>query len=586
MLKGFVSVVALIGIVCGAAARPGSQTQMQPTVGRKIALLVGVSNYGGTLNTDPTRGSVTDLRMAHSDATKLFTVLQNLGWQSTLAISGPGGNEQISLASKERILNLLKEIAADSRPEDTFLFYFSGHGMTLDGEGYLWPADGHYERVGLDWNPRLKTLISFRELESIFKTMKSRKRVLVSDACREERKATATRSLTNSTNDMPQKEQTDISKLNSKLGEVVTADFLVSSAALYSCIVGEYSWETEKGGVYTEALVEALERDEESVDARGRITPALVKTSAAKKVAAWAQKNGKRQTPEAVIRERDPIILGVRKLVVQNPAPTPSPDLAPVGSVLQNNPASTTPEGTEDLSDSISLLGGSIVSRTNLDRWHKLVYRHTLVDRDAMDDEELARFEGETTLSQKSGTANSATYEVTFNLAQWAVKPYRGGGQKNLSFPFRPMEVKLNRQAGYGKPALANAGGVADSEKDARNAYWKAFKYENDDKKPEGYFWGMYYGAITEVVAAAFRFGVNREERERREYRSAYIDNGILYVTSGNAKGEGRKLQYDVKTGFLLQIEDTEIVNNPTSNRKVKKTHLIVLDPNKSMIRK
>lgn len=582
MFKRFVSVIAVIGFVCVASA----QTQTQLPAGRKIALLVGVSNYGGTLNTDPTRGSVTDLRMAHSDATKLFSVLQNLGWEPRLAISGPGGTDQIALASKERIMNLLKEIAADSRPEDTFLFYFSGHGMTLDGEGYLWPSDGFYERAGVDWNPRLKSLISFRELEDVFKTMKSRKRVLVSDACREERRATATRALTSTAEEPVQKDKTDISKLNSKLGEVVSADFLISSAALYSCIVGEYSWETERGGVYTEALVEALERDEESVDARGRITPALVKTSAAKKVAAWAQLNGKRQTPEAVIRERDPIILGVRKLVVPTPAPSQGTDLTSVGAVLQNYPVSTTQQGTEDLTDSISLLDGSIVSRTNLDRWHKLVYRHTLIDRDATDDQELARFDGETTLAQKNGSAASAAYDVSFRLREWTVQPYKGGAKKKLSFPFRRMEVKLNRQAGYGKPTLADAGRVADAEKDARNGYWKAFKFDSSDKNPEGYFWGMYYGAVTEVVAAAFRFGVNREERERREYRSAYIDNGILYVTSGNAKGEGRKLQYDVKTGFLLQIEDTEIVTNPNSNRKVKKTHLIVLDANKSMIRK
>lgn len=583
MKRGIITVVGLVALVTLGVAGTGASPKLQTPKGRKIAFLVGVSNYGGT------EGCIKDLAKAHSDATNLAQALKSLGWQPILAISAPGGPEQVSFATKERILNSLKEIAADSQPEDTFLFYFSGHGMTTGSEGYLWPSDGRFERVGLDWKPRLKTLVSFGELESVFRTMKARKRVLVSDACREER--------TEVVRDEPAglnvrtivKDDTDISKLNSKLGEVVSADFQISSAALYSCIVGEYSWETDEGGVYTGALIDALARDEEAADARGRITPALVKTVVAKKVANWSQRTGRRQTPEAVIRERDPIILGVRAVAPVPPQGVPSPagpDYSTVGAILNQTGPSTTPEGTENLDDSISLVNGSIIARTNLDRWHRLVYSHKLIDRDAETDEELAAFEGETTLSQKKGTDSEATYEVSFSLQEWSLRPYRGGGEKNLSFTYKPVQFRVNRQAGYGKPAVPTLQEVAKAEDKLRDTYWKAFNYSNGGTKPEGYHWGMYFGAVTEVVSAAFRFGVNREERERREYRSAYIDDGILYVNSGNAKGEGRKLQYDVRTGFLLQIEDTEIVVNPTSNRKVKKTHLVVLDARKSMIRK
>ncbi len=585
MKRGIFTAVGLITLVtCSVAS--GTKRLKQAETGRKIAFLVGVSNYGGT------EGCIKDLAMAHSDATKLAEALRSLGWKIYLAVSSPGDSNQVSFAAKERILTQLKEIADDSKVSDTFLFYFSGHGMNVGTEGYLWPSDGRFERVGLDWKPRLKTLVSFSELESVFKTMKSTKRVLVSDACREER--------TEVVRDEPEQrtlrtfveDKTDISKLNSKLGEVVSADFHISTAALYSCIVGEYSWETENGGVYTGALVEALARDEECADARGRITPALVKTVTAKKVAAWTQQSGKRQTPEAVIRERDPIILGIRKFPNGSQQSGGSGGSSVLdgymtaGAVLTETAPSSTPEGTENLDDSISLINGSIIARTNLDRWHKLVYRHNLLDRDAETDEELATFEGETTLSQKSGSGAEATYEVSFKLLDWTIRPFKGSGEKSIKFPFKATEFKVTRQAGYGKPAVPGLGSLAKAEDDSRKNYWKTYNFSNDGEPPEGYHWGKYYGEVSSVVSAAFRFGVNREERERRDYKSAYINDGILYVASGNAKGEGRKLQYDVKTGFLLQIEDTEIVVNPSTKRKVKKTHLVVLDPAKSMIRK
>lgn len=586
MNRGLLTGFGLITVVACSVAAGGNKSRQEPIKERKIAFLVGVSNYGGT------EGCIKDLAMAHSDATKLATALRSMGWQTFLAVSSPGESSQVVFASKDRILNQLKEIAEDSRPSDTFLFYFSGHGMNVGSEGYLWPSDGRFERVGLAWKPRLKTLVSFSELESVFKSMKSTKRVLVSDACREERTEVVRDEPTQNSLRTFVEDKTDISKLNSKLGEVVSADFHISTAALYSCIVGEYSWETDGGGVYTGALVEALERDEESVDARGRITPALVKTAAAKRVATWTQQSGKKQTPEAVIREREPIILGIRKGLAGSQPSNGSGGSSVLdgymtaGAVLNDTAPSTTPEGTENLDDSISLINGSIVSRTNLDRWHKLVYRHNLLDRDAETDEELASFEGETTLSQKTGAGAKATYEVSFQLADWSLKPFKGSFEKSLKFPFKSVEVSVDRQAGYGKPAVPGLGKVAEAETPVRGSYWKAYDPSLKGDKPEGYQWGMYYGEVTGVVAAAFRFGVNREERERRDYRSAYISDGILYVTSGNAKGEGRKLQYDVKTGFLLQIEDTEIVVNPTTKRKVKKTHLVVLDPVKSMIRK
>ena len=74
-----------------------------------------------------------------------------------------------TLATMKRRIKQVSELA---RPSDAVLVYFSGHGVTRDGKGYLVPADGDAENaIALDW---VKDTLAASQAQS---------RLLILDAC-------------------------------------------------------------------------------------------------------------------------------------------------------------------------------------------------------------------------------------------------------------------------------------------------------------------------------------------------------------------------------------------------------------------
>src|ERR1700722_18362592 len=91
----------------------------------KLAFVVGVNLY-------PNLGAEAQLQRAVADATAVGDTLQGLGYQVTRITKD---------AKLETIVSRFEAFIAAVQPGDTIVFYYAGHGVSLDDGNYLIPAD-------------------------------------------------------------------------------------------------------------------------------------------------------------------------------------------------------------------------------------------------------------------------------------------------------------------------------------------------------------------------------------------------------------------------------------------------------------
>ncbi len=135
----------------------------------KFALIVGVSQFADDW--------ITDLDYAANDAEDLYQTL-------TVYNQYPGENITIltnANAGKAAILDGLRDLAQKARKKnDVLLFLYSGHGVSLNGESCILPADTRLDRRG---NLIQNSLVSLTELQDAVKGSRCQT-VFFLDACR------------------------------------------------------------------------------------------------------------------------------------------------------------------------------------------------------------------------------------------------------------------------------------------------------------------------------------------------------------------------------------------------------------------
>ncbi len=141
----------------GRAQAPGGS-------GRVYAVLVGVSDYGGAAN---------NLSYTDEDATKL---------RDTLSRAGVLGQGSVTLTNAQATVGAVRrafaEVARRAGPEDTFLFFFSGHGdQNPAARGSGEPDDTDESIVLRDGS------ISDDEMARMFAGVRARTSILAIDAC-------------------------------------------------------------------------------------------------------------------------------------------------------------------------------------------------------------------------------------------------------------------------------------------------------------------------------------------------------------------------------------------------------------------
>ena len=132
---------------------------------RVYAVMVGVSDYGGN--------GGNNLQYTDDDATDLTDTLRRAGVLNPASVTLTNAEGTVA-----GVRAAFARVAAAAGPDDLFLFFFSGHGVQVDGATDAVEPDGQDETIVLrDGN------ITDDEMNDLFGTLHTRMSVLILDSC-------------------------------------------------------------------------------------------------------------------------------------------------------------------------------------------------------------------------------------------------------------------------------------------------------------------------------------------------------------------------------------------------------------------
>jgi hypothetical protein len=152
-----ISAVAILGLSLVSSSFP--QT------GRLKALIIGNARYLHLNSLEPETAN---------DANRMASVLQAVGVKSS--------DETVLFdLGKEQLVKAIEQFAQTLQPDDTAIFYFSGHGYSIEGSGFLAPID----IVASDNITKAEAREAGYPLFQLFHQLgRASQRVIILDACR------------------------------------------------------------------------------------------------------------------------------------------------------------------------------------------------------------------------------------------------------------------------------------------------------------------------------------------------------------------------------------------------------------------
>ena len=244
----------------------------------KWALLVGINNYPNDIS--PLRYCVADV-VAFRDALvnvagfkrdKIFLMTDKM----------EGQMEPTNINVVKRLGILAKQV----QPQDTFVFYFSGHGIVNDGSSFLLAVNSDTATQ----DTLEMSAVPLDRVSKILSLVKAQQLLTVIDACRNNPETGRSGEDNVLTDDFSKGFK--IRRSNSNGGQPSV------SATLYACNVGEraYEWAEKGHGVFSYYLLEGL--NGEAVNSQGEVTVTTLAEYTQGNVVKWAEEfRGKKQTP-------------------------------------------------------------------------------------------------------------------------------------------------------------------------------------------------------------------------------------------------------------------------------------------------
>jgi hypothetical protein len=235
--------------------------------GQLKALLIGINRYS---ESNPLSCCVQDVE---SLAKILSESKYSVGDKRNIKLMTDKSDE-LDKPTRTNIINNMLSISRTAQPTDIILFFFAGHGMEIDNEGFILPSDFRQETGA-------KGGISFKEIKEEFTSSKARFKVLLFDAC-----------------------HSGSIRGRAEVGKMTEGFFRSlfpapkGFAVVSSCSQEEYSYEwAEKGhGVFSFYLLQGLEGNaDENHD--GFVDLSELHHYLTPLVQEWAFHNGKVQTP-------------------------------------------------------------------------------------------------------------------------------------------------------------------------------------------------------------------------------------------------------------------------------------------------
>lgn len=198
------------------------------------ALLVGIDEYSNDIIT-PLKGAARDARALRD----MLVEYARFPADNIFCLTSDGETDDKStLPNLGNIVTKLDYIASKAKAGDVFLFFFAGHGVSVDDQNYLLAYES-------DIRPFLlrKTALSVEELNQYLSKIQSGNTILILDACRN--------------NPGAGRGDEDNLMTNSFVKSVGDIKF---RATIYACNTGQraYEWPGKGRGFFSLALEEAL----------------------------------------------------------------------------------------------------------------------------------------------------------------------------------------------------------------------------------------------------------------------------------------------------------------------------------------
>jgi len=231
------------------------------------AVLVGVTHYQDE--------GIGDLRVCASDVSAVHDLLiaqpdNTYDRQRTRLLVDEGGDD---LPTRSKIIGAVTALAQSAEAEDLLMFYFSGHGIEVNGEAYLLPRDAEYAALA-------NTSVPVALVKQLVIGSDAHIKVMVLDACHSGARI-------------------------GKAAPIMTEDFIrrvfeeaEGMVTLSSCRQQQVSWEWQEQNrsVFTYYLLEGLEGAADSGNKKF-VTANDLSRYVTSEVKAWAAKRGRVQSP-------------------------------------------------------------------------------------------------------------------------------------------------------------------------------------------------------------------------------------------------------------------------------------------------
>ncbi len=246
--------------------------------GNRWAVIVGVNKYEDV-------DHYGELQVCVNDAEAIQHQFLSSGYESA-RIRLLTDNTKLELPTRENVLVALKSIAVATEPEDTLVFFYSGHGVEEDGESYLVAKNGRHMTLS-------DTAIMISRVKQIMGQSPARAKVIILDACHSG------------------------AQIEGKGPKHMTDEFIrrvfeqaEGLAILASCKQGQvsYEWRTNERSVFTYYLLEALEGLAD-LDNKGFVTVQDANRHVSNGVRLWSSQRNRSQTPTLQMEVAGDIIL-------------------------------------------------------------------------------------------------------------------------------------------------------------------------------------------------------------------------------------------------------------------------------------
>lgn len=253
------------------------------------SMFVGVNHYRDE--------RIPSLRYCVNDAQALHDLLVKSPYSGyaperahLLLSDSPGNSAGRTPATRRNILQHLQNLARQARSDDMLLFYFAGHGQSLDQEVYLIPTDAEPNEMMPD------TAVPLSRVKQIMEASSARTKAIILDAC-------YTGVVLH-----------DLAKraMGAPAGEILERLLEESEglAILHSTARSDaaFEWASMQHGVFTYYLLEGL-RGAANERKDGRLTVTEIHRYVTAKVEAWARRHNASMRPTMEFKGRGELVL-------------------------------------------------------------------------------------------------------------------------------------------------------------------------------------------------------------------------------------------------------------------------------------